>query len=81
MALGAGEGPAVAVGHGPELDARRPELFSGSSQAGVRMASPDTMPGSHACFCSALPERASAPPDRIELTKCGDGAMARPNSS
>ena len=27
-----------------------PELFSGSSQAGVRMASPDTMPGSQACF-------------------------------
>ena len=58
-----------------------PELFSGSSQAGVRMASPVTMPGSQACFCSSLPERANAPPETMELTKWGEGAMARPNSS
>ncbi len=57
------------------------DVFSGSSQAGVKMASPVTMPGSHACFCSSLPERARTPPDRIELTKWGEGAMARPNSS
>ena len=58
-----------------------PELFSGSSQAGVRMASPVTIPGSHACFWLSLPERARLAPERTELTKWGDGAMARPNSS
>ena len=58
-----------------------PKPFSGSSQAGVRMASPDTMRGSHSSLSASLPECASAPPDRIELTKWGDGASERPNSS
>ena len=71
-----------AVGDGPDLDARLgPKPFSGSSQAGVRMASPVTSRGSHSCFCSSLPARASAPPDRMELTKWGEGASDRPNSS
>ena len=58
-----------------------PKPFSGSSHAGVRIASPVTMRGSHASFCSWLPDRARAPPERMELTKCGDGANERPNSS
>ncbi len=45
------------------------------------MASPVTSRGSHSCFCSTLPAWASAPPERIELTKWGDGANDLPNSS
>ena len=58
-----------------------PNPFSGSSQAGVRMASPLTILGSHSVFMASLPERARAPPLSAELTKWGEGASDRPNSS
>ena len=55
--------------------------FSGSSQAGVTMASPAATGRSQRSFCSSLPAAARAPPLRTALTKCGVGASARPSSS
>ena len=55
--------------------------FSGSSQAGVRMASPAATGRSHRSFCASLPAAASTPPLMTALTKCGVGASARPSSS
>ncbi len=54
--------------------------FSGSSQAGVRMASPEATGRSHCSFWASLPAAASTPPLMTALTKCGVGAMARPSS-
>ena len=55
--------------------------FSGSSQAGDRMASPEATARSQRSFCSSLPAAARAPPLMTALTKCGVGASARPSSS
>ena len=52
----------------------------GSSHAGVRIASPAAIRGSHSARCSADPACASTPPLMTELTKWGDGARARPSS-
>ena len=55
--------------------------FSGSSQAGVRTASPEAMARNHRSFCAGLPAAASTPPLMTALTKWGVGARARPSSS
>ena len=82
VALGAGEEEPVAVRVRVELHAARPEaavrLEPGRRKdrgtgRDLRAATPA------AARCSAA--RSSTPPHNTELTKCGDGASARPNSS
>ena len=58
-----------------------PELLSGSSQAGVMIASPAAMRGSHEAFCASDPPASSTPVETTELAKWGDGTRLRPNSS
>ena len=55
--------------------------LSGSSQAGVTMASPAATGRSQRSFWAALPAAASTPPLMTALTKCGVGASVRPSSS
>ena len=59
---------------------RGPKPLPGSSHAVVTIASPLTMRGSHARFCSSVPARSSTPALITALTKCGVGASARPSS-
>ena len=55
--------------------------FSGSSQAGERIASPEATGRSHCSFWASLPAATSTPPLMTALTKWGVGARARPSSS
>ncbi len=52
----------------------------GSSHAGVTMASPALIRVSHSSFWASEPAARITPALMTELTKCGDGASARPSS-
>ena len=76
----------VSVNPSPSASARSctprgPKPFSGSSQAGVRIAAPVATFGSHSSRWASEPARTSAPAETTQLTRCGVGANARPSSS
>ena len=54
---------------------RGPKPLSGSSQAVVRIASPETILGSHSCFCSSVPRREQHA--RAHRPRSRSGATAR----